>query len=78
MRAVEEKSLRHMTQRLVHDLTFFCEVTAFPDGPSRDGRCAHPPAAVKLEDGFSDIVCERHAHKAVERGADILWPEARP
>lgn len=67
----DDEALKHFVRRAMSYVTTRCELTA--DHPHH-GRCPYPAAAVRLEGGFSDVVCERHADSAEARGAQVLRP----
>lgn len=48
-----------------------CELTGF----SGSGRCVEPAVAVRFEHHFLDEVCEEHAMRALERGAQVVYPK---
>lgn len=64
-----DEAMKHFVRRALDGMTVRCELTA--DKPDH-GRCPRLATAVRLEDGFSDIVCEEHAASAETRGAQVL------
>lgn len=71
----ETGDLLALTQRLVSEVVDgcgWCHLTR-DDG----GRCKEPDVAVRWEDGFMDVVCERHAERARERGALVVYPPGK-
>lgn len=66
--ALSDPALVHLAKRLTDDVTS-CETYAF----SASGRCQGRAAAVRLEDGFADVVCSEHAHRAAERSSAVIW-----
>lgn len=71
----EDRALRHLARKEA-DGHRTCELV--DDRDTRTRPCQGKPAAVKLEDGFSDVVCEPHGVRAEERGAAVVWVTDRP
>lgn len=68
----DERALKHFVRRALDEMTSRCELVA--NQPGYYGRCPRSAAAVRLEDGFSDVVCAEHAVSAETRGAQVLRP----
>jgi hypothetical protein len=69
MEIKDEAALRHMVKEHLDDGRR-CELRAEGGG----GQCPHPAVGVRLESGFSDLVCEYHTGTAEQRGVQVLRP----
>ncbi len=64
-----DPALSHLVRRLIRELEDRCEVAM---SGKRSGRCPGAAVGVRLEHGFSDVVCDEHALTAEERGATVV------
>lgn len=56
------------------DEKIYCAIIATDgDKPRHNGGCPHACVGVKWEDGFLDLVCEKHGQGAEARGALVVW-----